>query len=185
MGRLVEQPVSTGFSQGIPNVMNEDNVAAQLVGFLQQFLETFRKLKGKQLCLSGESVRRSNLPSEFTYLGLLTPGNQAPFAQLDALYSFIFASIDNIEAVLDVFMLLLLKCSAEFPKDRISVVKAFWGYQPGDLQIILADMHSVILVPLSQDSKLRIYHASLGDLSLDQSHNPCYSIYYAEVWFPL
>jgi len=51
--------------------MNKDDVAAQLVGFLQQILETFRKLKGKQLYLSGESVRRSNLPSEFTYLKVI------------------------------------------------------------------------------------------------------------------
>jgi len=51
----VDQPVGTGFSQGIPNAMNEDDVATQLVGFLQQFLEIFSELKGKNLYLSGES----------------------------------------------------------------------------------------------------------------------------------
>ena len=35
---------------------NEYDVAAQLVGFLQQFLEIFRELKGKKFYLSGESV---------------------------------------------------------------------------------------------------------------------------------
>jgi hypothetical protein len=35
---------------------NEDDVAAQLVGFLQQFLEIFEELKGKNFYLSGESV---------------------------------------------------------------------------------------------------------------------------------
>jgi carboxypeptidase D len=53
----VEQPVGTGFSQGIPNAQNEDDVAAQLVGFMQQFLEVFSELKGKKLYLTGESVR--------------------------------------------------------------------------------------------------------------------------------
>ena len=52
----VEQPVGTGFSQGIPNAQNEDDVAAQLVGFMQQFLEVFSELKGKKLYLTGESV---------------------------------------------------------------------------------------------------------------------------------
>src|ERR1700678_50927 len=86
---------------------------------------------------------------------LQTPGSHAPFAKLDPLYNFIFASVDNIEAVLDVFMfLLLLKSGPEFLKDRISVVEAFWGYQPGDLQIILAGMHSVIFVPSSSQDNL-------------------------------
>jgi len=35
---------------------NEHDVAAQLVGFLQQFLEIFKELKGNKLYLSGESV---------------------------------------------------------------------------------------------------------------------------------
>ena len=35
---------------------NEDDVAAQLVGFLQQFLEIFRELKGKKFYVAGESV---------------------------------------------------------------------------------------------------------------------------------
>lgn len=52
----VEQPVGTGFSQGVPNAQNEEDVAAQLAGFLQQFLEVFAELKGKQLYLTGESV---------------------------------------------------------------------------------------------------------------------------------
>lgn len=69
----VEQPVGTGFSQGTPNirvshlgmtfypapnnVQNEDDLAAQLVGFMQQFLEVFSELKNKKLYLTGESVR--------------------------------------------------------------------------------------------------------------------------------
>ena len=70
----VEQPVGTGFSQGTPTAkvrvfhvsimwcsssgrwQDENDVAAQLVGFLQQFLEVFRELKGKKFYLTGESV---------------------------------------------------------------------------------------------------------------------------------
>jgi carboxypeptidase D len=35
---------------------NENDVAEQLVGFLQQFLEIFSELKGKKFYLTGESV---------------------------------------------------------------------------------------------------------------------------------
>jgi len=74
----VEQPVGTGFSQGEPNIrvrsfdkasvvvpesfflfisgQNEDDLAEQLVGFLQQFLEVFSELKNKKFYVSGESV---------------------------------------------------------------------------------------------------------------------------------
>lgn len=71
----VEQPVGTGFSQGVPNItvrasivliifdrndnlflQNEDELAAQLVGFMAQWLEVFPEMKTKNLYLTGESV---------------------------------------------------------------------------------------------------------------------------------
>ncbi|KAG2090020.1 Alpha/Beta hydrolase protein [Suillus discolor] len=60
----VEQPVGTGFSQGIPDAQNEDDVATQVVGFLQQFLEVFSELKGKKLYLTGESYAGTYVPCE-------------------------------------------------------------------------------------------------------------------------
>ncbi|KAG6370259.1 Alpha/Beta hydrolase protein [Boletus reticuloceps] len=54
----VEQPVGAGFSQGTPNIENED----QLVGFLQQFLDVFSELKGKKLWLTGESYAGTYIP---------------------------------------------------------------------------------------------------------------------------
>ena len=71
----VEQPVGTGFSQGEPDIhvcnrvlakiqranvgdaQNETELAAQLVGFLQQFFNVFAELKTKKFYLTGESVR--------------------------------------------------------------------------------------------------------------------------------
>ncbi|KAG5350635.1 hypothetical protein C0989_009995 [Termitomyces sp. Mn162] len=52
----VEQPVGTGFTQGTPNITNDDELAAQLTGFLEQFLEVFSELKGNDFYLTGESV---------------------------------------------------------------------------------------------------------------------------------
>ncbi|KAG1740198.1 Alpha/Beta hydrolase protein [Suillus paluster] len=64
----VEQPVGTGFSQGIPNIQNEDDLAAQLVGFMQQFLEVFSELKGKKLYLTGESYAGTYVPYIANYI---------------------------------------------------------------------------------------------------------------------
>lgn len=59
---FVEQPVGTGFSQGTPNIKDEDDLAAQFVGFMQQFLEVFSELKGKNFYLSGESYAGMFVP---------------------------------------------------------------------------------------------------------------------------
>ncbi|OAX41714.1 alpha/beta-hydrolase [Rhizopogon vinicolor AM-OR11-026] len=64
----VEQPVGTGFSQGTPNIQNEDDLAAQVVGFMQQFLEVFAELKGKNLYLTGESYAGTYVPYIANYI---------------------------------------------------------------------------------------------------------------------
>lgn len=64
----VEQPVGTGYSQGTPNIKNEDDLAAQLVGFMQQFLEVFSELKKKNLYLTGESYAGTYIPYIANYI---------------------------------------------------------------------------------------------------------------------
>ncbi|KAJ7690713.1 alpha/beta-hydrolase [Mycena rosella] len=58
----VEQPVGTGFSQGTPNITNDDQLAAELMGFLEQFLEVFQELKGNNFWLTGESYAGFYVP---------------------------------------------------------------------------------------------------------------------------
>ncbi|EIW62227.1 alpha/beta-hydrolase [Trametes versicolor FP-101664 SS1] len=65
---FVEQPVGTGFSQGEPNITNEDELAAQLVGFLQQFLTVFKEVGGKKLYLTGESYAGMYVPYIANYI---------------------------------------------------------------------------------------------------------------------
>ena len=52
-----DRHTQTGFSQGEPNITNDDELAAQVAGFLEQFLETFNELRGSNFYVSGESVR--------------------------------------------------------------------------------------------------------------------------------
>ncbi|CAD6567715.1 MAG: hypothetical protein CYPHOPRED_002019 [Cyphobasidiales sp. Tagirdzhanova-0007] len=64
----VEQPVGTGFSQGVPNITNDDELAEQLVGFFNQFLDVFAELKGKNLYLTGESYAGYYVPYIANYI---------------------------------------------------------------------------------------------------------------------
>jgi carboxypeptidase D len=64
----VEQPVGTGFSQGTPNITTDDELAAQLVGFMGQFLETFPGLKGKNFYATGESYAGYYVPYIANYI---------------------------------------------------------------------------------------------------------------------
>ncbi|KDR67797.1 hypothetical protein GALMADRAFT_1062229 [Galerina marginata CBS 339.88] len=110
-------------------------------------------------------------------LGLSKPSTQTPFSELDALYTHIFASTDDIDKVLDIFTYILLVLAKApdtlFPQMSMDSIEKFLEYQPGDLQIILTDLHSVLFVPLpdSQERNLRIYHASLGDFLMDRSRS--------------
>ncbi|KAF3186777.1 hypothetical protein TWF788_002998 [Orbilia oligospora] len=57
----VEQPVGTGFTQGEPNIKNEEELAVQFLGFLKNFVERFG-LHGKRIWLTGESYAGKYIP---------------------------------------------------------------------------------------------------------------------------
>ncbi|KAF3935065.1 hypothetical protein ABW20_dc0108203 [Dactylellina cionopaga] len=57
----VEQPVGTGFSQGEPNIRNEEEMAAQFLGFLKNFVDKFG-LHKKRLWITGESYAGMYIP---------------------------------------------------------------------------------------------------------------------------
>ncbi|KAF4629363.1 hypothetical protein G7Y89_g8787 [Cudoniella acicularis] len=57
----VEQPVGTGFSQGIPTATNEADVAAQFLGFWKNFVDTFA-LQGRRVFITGESYAGYYVP---------------------------------------------------------------------------------------------------------------------------
>lgn len=57
----VEQPVGTGFSQGAPTATNEEEVAAQFLGFFKNFIDTFG-LQNKKIYIAGESYAGYYVP---------------------------------------------------------------------------------------------------------------------------
>ncbi|KAK6523202.1 hypothetical protein TWF694_006095 [Orbilia ellipsospora] len=57
----VDQPVGTGFSQGVPNIRNQEDLAEQFLGFMKNFVDKFG-LHGKRIWLTGESYAGKYIP---------------------------------------------------------------------------------------------------------------------------
>ena len=108
--------------------------------------------------------------------GQSEPGQGTPFAELDGLYRFILSSVADIEKVMDVLMILVLQ---PFQDNRLlkytaTLIEDFLFYRPGEIDMILADLHSIIYVPPPGDEgfkELRFFHASLPDFLLDRSRS--------------
>ena len=94
-----------------------------------------------------------------------------PFAELDELYQQIFRSIVDISFASHVLgALLILK--TPLPIDSF---ESLLGIQPGDAEVALCNLHSVVRIPNNMDDHRRsgssnhigLYHASLGDFIFD------------------
>ncbi|PPR05796.1 hypothetical protein CVT26_010146 [Gymnopilus dilepis] len=104
--------------------------------------------------------------------GLMSPGRNTPFAELDSLYAHIFNSVGaHIDRAMEVFTFLLFKASDVGA--GVDIVEDFLCLREGELQTILTDLHSVIHVPeaLETTQQLRLFHASLGDFLMDRSRS--------------
>lgn len=105
-------------------------------------------------------------------LGLQPTGNNMPFAELDTLYIHIFSTVADIKAVIRIFEVLLL--FTPLSSGSIKDVEKFLNLKPGELQITLSDLHSIIAVPSPQENvihHLRLFHASLGDFLFDKARS--------------
>jgi hypothetical protein len=103
------------------------------------------------------------------------PGQETPFAELDSLYHLILSSVANAEKLQYVLMFLVLRPfwhSGVFLKQTTTLVEKFLFYRPGEIDMILTDLHSIIYVPpWNETSELRFFHASLPDFLLDRSRS--------------
>jgi carboxypeptidase D len=57
----VEQPIGTGFTSGTPTARNEEDVAAQFMGFWKNFVDTF-SIQGYKVYIAGESYAGAYCP---------------------------------------------------------------------------------------------------------------------------
>jgi hypothetical protein len=109
--------------------------------------------------------------------GQSNPGQETPFAELDGLYHLILSSVADIEKVMDVLAFLILQpLRLSFLGDEATsatICEQFLFYRPGEVHMILSDIHSIIFVPAPQSSyqRIKFFHASLSDFLLDRSRS--------------
>ena len=81
--------------------------------------------------------------------GKSNPGQETPFAELDSLYHLILSSVANAEKLQDVLMFLVFRPLPTFMwlNSTMTWIEKFLLYRPGEINMILADLHSIICVP--------------------------------------
>ena len=102
--------------------------------------------------------------------GISAAENDAPFAELDALYRQIFSTVINVDKLRDVLSVILL--TAHVPKTQ-AAIEEFLSYSSGTVDILLSDLSSIIALPLTEevDGQIQILHASLTDFLYDRSRS--------------
>jgi hypothetical protein len=105
--------------------------------------------------------------------------DERPFAQLDALYSYIFSCVRNIDLVWRILGLIrVYKAQGDIPEfgdhDKTFISPANLDtvllLLPGDVELVLDELASVIVVPSGEET-IRILHDSLMDFLLDPTRS--------------
>jgi len=100
-------------------------------------------------------------------LAIRPPQKDLPFAELDALYTHILTGVEEIERVLEILSLVLL--SDFYPSHDLPTIEEFLFLQPGDVELYLGDLSS--LVNIGPEQEIKILHTSLADFLLDHTRS--------------
>ena len=112
-----------------------------------------------------------------TVLGLSGSQSSNPFTELDELYQEIFRAVVNMSLTSRLLgALLLLKTPLP-----IASLENLLGLQPGDAELALCHLHSIVRMPNDIDDDasrhhIGLYHASLGDFLFDSQRAGVYHI---------
>ncbi|KAF8153427.1 hypothetical protein B0H34DRAFT_105261 [Crassisporium funariophilum] len=111
--------------------------------------------------------------------GVSSSSQDAPYAELDALYSHIFSCVDpeRLQQAQEILSLLLLFTGPGFPLTHENV-EDMLSLKEGDVVMSLADLSSIVYIPPATDStsEIRLLHASLSDFILDKLRSGIYHI---------
>ena len=110
-------------------------------------------------------------------LGIRPPQRDLPFAELDTLYTHILAGVEDIECVLDILSVIFFcDISDLFDKWNLRplMIENFLCLQPGDVELYLGDLNSLITIEHGQ--KIHVLHASLTDFFVDPTRSKIFWI---------
>ncbi|KAF9470343.1 hypothetical protein BDN70DRAFT_770098, partial [Pholiota conissans] len=98
-----------------------------------------------------------------------------PFANLDALYKYIFSKVEHLDIVKSILHWVHGTIFGLHPR-LIKDFEALFSLQAGDLESLLANLAAVVHCFPNTTTKVEFLHASLGDFLLDQSRSGEYYI---------
>ena len=100
-----------------------------------------------------------------------------PFSELDALYMHILSAIDDPDRTLLVIGLILVRVP-QFGEylSRIPDLERFLGLEAGDVELLLADMASLVSWDAGGTQTVQMLHASFGDFLFDHLRSGKFSM---------
>ncbi|PPQ79729.1 hypothetical protein CVT25_003296 [Psilocybe cyanescens] len=113
-------------------------------------------------------------------LGIQPPkAGDSPFAELDALYRHILMGVEDVDIILQIIGFVVLHPPSPcYYYDSVTFIEAFLSLAPGDVQLLMQNLGSLIAVENRSDQPdgaevltVRLLHASLKDYLLDQSRS--------------
>ncbi|KIM43685.1 hypothetical protein M413DRAFT_443594 [Hebeloma cylindrosporum] len=146
----------------------------------RQDIETLVKKSSGQFIYASTVIKFVESPNHLPHerlkavLGLSTSKSDTPFTTLDGLYNQIFSAVVNLERAHEILGVMFL---ANLPELKAEALETFLSLDPGTVCLVLVDLHSVIDVPESRYSTIRVFHASLVDYLLDPSRSGRFGIH--------
>jgi hypothetical protein len=99
-------------------------------------------------------------------MGMTEPRFGVPFAALDQLYTQVLAQVPDQPQLLKILKVITTDLS-DVPLS-VTSIEQLLQLEPGDVQLVLRGLHSVISLPEDDDeNKIWIHHASFGDFLQD------------------
>jgi hypothetical protein len=113
------------------------------------------------------SIRHKPMDRLDIALGLRPPQRELPFAELDALYTHILGSVEDVERVLEILSLLLFFHRVQQVWNS-SHIEEMLSLQHGDAELYLGDLSSIVN---TERNTIRVLHASFTDFLVDPTRS--------------
>ena len=124
------------------------------------------------------SIRHKPTDQLEIILGLRPVHRDLPFSELDALYIHILSTLEEPHRTLLVIGILfvMVPYASDNYRCTISGVEHLLGLDVGDVELLLADMASLISLEGDEIKTIRILHASFSDFLFDSSRSGAFAI---------
>ncbi|KAF8957412.1 hypothetical protein BDZ97DRAFT_1924663 [Flammula alnicola] len=117
------------------------------------------------------SPRQHPVESLRTIVELVKDPKNRPYAELDALYTYIFASAEDSDLVLQILRVHLIPVVTpvvNLPTNEIHFIRRLLNLGEGNVELALTDLSSIVEIERSQ---FKFLHASLPDFLLDATRS--------------